>query len=605
MGLLGVILTREFSRDEADAGSPVPIPDYFPGWETFLGTNTSARADESVVNVVEFIDLQCPACAKQHAAVKEVRARFRDELVVTYMHFPLPMHRFARTAARALECAREQGKADSFIDAAYGTQALVSAGDWHSLRRLADVNDSLAFGACLDSELPDSKVEQGVRMGISAGVFATPTTFVNGWRYQGVLQSDYLIEVVERLKRGELPPNVQPLLGSEMGGIRTDSAGVRYASYPKSVFSSAPRISLSAGPVAVAGGADADPNFDLTFVSDVHVLSDGRLVTYSPRRASLLVFTANGTPERNLTRLGSGPGEFRGAANLARGSGDTLLLLDRSNNRLSWLVADSGVVKSQRIRTSLRSNLSSLAGVLPTDVAVVHSAGSLGASQEDSLGADGLSHYLAEVLLLKADQSERRLKPVRDLHFTMSDGITSRKMPTVPSLLLFSPSAHIVVWDSLVVTATSDQMKMALHNAHGMLRGVIDARIPRRKVTDAMRRAEIQRRLGWLDEQEEPTRFPEEARRLVEEAPSADSLPAFERLLVSPDRTLWVVHGQAPEDTMWTATGFRLDGTVIGTVTGNGAGEPIAFGNDRVVVREVDASGIVALKAFRMQLEPD
>jgi hypothetical protein len=45
-------------------------------------------------------------------------------------------------------------------------------------------------------------------------------------------------------------------------------------------------------------------------------------------------------------------------------------------------------------------------------------------------------------------------------------------------------------------------------------------------------------------------------------------------------------------------TGFRQDGATIGRLQGAGKGQPVAFSNDRVVVRTTDADGVVALMVY-------
>jgi hypothetical protein len=93
---------------------------------------------------------------------------------------------------------------------------------------------------------------------------------------------------------------------------------------------------------------------------------------------------------------------------------------------------------------------------------------------------------------------------------------------------------------------------------------------------------------------------PNESRRVAREAPFADSLPPYEGLFVSPNATLWVVDATAPGDTSWSATAFRLDGAIVGRLQVGRAGRPVAYGNDRVVVREEDEDGVVSMKVFRI-----
>jgi hypothetical protein len=56
----------------------------------------------------------------------------------------------------------------------------------------------------------------------------------------------------------------------------------------------------------------------------------------------------------------------------------------------------------------------------------------------------------------------------------------------------------------------------------------------------------------------------------------------------------------APTDTGWNATGFRQDGAIIGRLEWRGAGLPMAFMDDRVVLRVEDSDGVVSLRVHRM-----
>ena len=93
---------------------------------------------------------------------------------------------------------------------------------------------------------------------------------------------------------------------------------------------------------------------------------------------------------------------------------------------------------------------------------------------------------------------------------------------------------------------------------------------------------------------------PAESRRIEQINPAADSLPPYSRLLVSPAGTLWVIDASAPGDSTGGATAFRHDGAILGRLSWRGRGTPMAFADDRVVMRETDEDGVVALRVFRI-----
>jgi hypothetical protein len=84
-------------------------------------------------------------------------------------------------------------------------------------------------------------------------------------------------------------------------------------------------------------------------------------------------------------------------------------------------------------------------------------------------------------------------------------------------------------------------------------------------------------------------------------APFADSLPVTAELFVAPDGTLWVLDGHTSQDTSWSATGFRRDGAIVGRLRVDRGGLPVAFGNDRVVVKSTDDDGIVKLAVYKFR----
>src|SRR3989344_2557551 len=67
--------------------------------------------NDAKVTVVEFSDLQCPACASALPAVKTIRQFYSpDEVNFVFRHFPLNIHKNGQIAGLATEAAREQGK---------------------------------------------------------------------------------------------------------------------------------------------------------------------------------------------------------------------------------------------------------------------------------------------------------------------------------------------------------------------------------------------------------------------------------------------------------------------------------------------------------------
>jgi hypothetical protein len=139
-------------------------------------------------------------------------------------------------------------------------------------------------------------------------------------------------------------------------------------------------------------------------------------------------------------------------------------------------------------------------------------------------------------------------------------------------------------------------------DAAGRKAGAIVVRQPRRPVTQAMRDSLLALWLAALKTRTgEPLIDPDETERIARETPAADSLPAITSLRVAPDGVLWAFEDLAMSDSVWTAIGFRRDGSIAGRLTGPRSAWPAAIGRDRVVVIHRNTDGVVTLRVHPIQ----
>ena len=172
--LVGGIYLLFFNKAEyADVYTPKP-----------LQGNVNAT-----VKIVEFSDLQCPACKAAHPTVKRIMEEYGDRVSLEYKHFPLTnLHKFAFDTAVASECANDQGKFWEFADTAFANQDALQK---KNLRKYAvDLGlDSKKFNACIDSGTKEKYVKAEMNEGFGKQVGGTPTFFINGktlesWKYE-------------------------------------------------------------------------------------------------------------------------------------------------------------------------------------------------------------------------------------------------------------------------------------------------------------------------------------------------------------------------------------------------------------------------------------
>lgn len=374
--------------------------------------------------------------------------------------------------------------------------------------------------------------------------------------------------------------------------------GVTILEHAPEAFQRAPQWTIEATPATTIGGRDGDPQFDLTYAQYVVPLSDGRVMTFARVGNKVIVFDKNGKGVRTIGRTGQGPGDWMSFGDPVLLERDTILVLDFANNRLNWVTADGGIVRTAPyvVARDVR-RMSSISGFLPSGELVMHSAGSWGGHQLDSL-------QRSIAVVMAANLTNGETQTVTQLPDIQGAQVETRYRGRVRNdwqPLRLSGYAKIAVWDSVIATATASSSAIDLLDPNGRVGMQVRLGIPRRPVTQAMKDAQIATELERMDgPRSEGMVDPAESRRLAREAPFADSLAYFESLLPGSDGMLWAVDAVAPGDTSWTATAIRNDGAIVGRLYVPGDSRPMAFGNGTVIVRTQDENDVVMLRVHRI-----
>jgi predicted DsbA family dithiol-disulfide isomerase/uncharacterized membrane protein len=153
------------------------------------------------INVVEFADYECPFCRALHPLLKSVIASYPGKVNFTRLNLPLQSHEFARVAARAQVCAREQGKGDALADLLFRAEDLRADAD----RVLAEsIGTNLAqYDECLASGKADKLIDQESKILLDAGFEGLPTTFVGAQTIIGLRSEEVFRDAFDRAERGD------------------------------------------------------------------------------------------------------------------------------------------------------------------------------------------------------------------------------------------------------------------------------------------------------------------------------------------------------------------------------------------------------------------
>jgi protein-disulfide isomerase len=156
---------------------------------------TKGSQDAPVV-FVEFADYECPYCQKVNPQIQQLKKDYGDKVAIVYKDFPLPMHHSSEKAAEAARCAGEQGKFWEYHDVLfYSKQVDVAAVKDHA--RVLKLNGE-AFDTCLDSGSEAKAVNQDLAEGKDLGLTGTPSFFVNGHFFSGVIDYGTLKDMVNQ-----------------------------------------------------------------------------------------------------------------------------------------------------------------------------------------------------------------------------------------------------------------------------------------------------------------------------------------------------------------------------------------------------------------------
>ena len=141
---------------------------------------------DASVTIVEFGDLQCPACKAAQPTIEALAAAEPNARFV-FQNFPLEMHNWAAKGAAYADCV---GRASNdafwkFVSKTYETQSDITAENAdEKLTAIADGAGVKGADMATCAVKPETKarVDASIALGKSVDVTGTPTLFINGRR---------------------------------------------------------------------------------------------------------------------------------------------------------------------------------------------------------------------------------------------------------------------------------------------------------------------------------------------------------------------------------------------------------------------------------------
>jgi protein-disulfide isomerase len=141
------------------------------------------------VTLIEYGDLQCPACQQFYPILNQVKQEYGDKITFQFRHFPLNQsHPHAYQAARAAEAAGKQGKFFEMHDLLYENQQ-----SWSGLSDVTSTFEGFAEQIGLNMEQYKNDVisadvgaaiDADIKAGQAIGANSTPTFVINGQKIE-------------------------------------------------------------------------------------------------------------------------------------------------------------------------------------------------------------------------------------------------------------------------------------------------------------------------------------------------------------------------------------------------------------------------------------
>ncbi len=303
------------------------------GWESardegflLFETRDVSGGGRPPVDVVVFMDSECPFCALFHETVQKIAT---DTLPVRvfYVNHPLDYHEHSTPGARAADCAHELGFFREWIDSVYRNQQSLGLMGWGTLAIEAGIRDTARISHCAREEgtTRDERIATTLKLGQQLGVEGTPTVLVNGWRYgtppsESQLRTTIAEMVADRWTRA------LPMLASKA-------------------------ISAEVKPVWTIDGVGQAGLLPWR-LDDVAIGEAGEVYVAQPWDLRIMRLDSSGEVLWQAGGRGEGPGEFS-AISAVGVLDDTVFVSDSDQGRVSLFSTDGHFLATRRLAAKL------------------------------------------------------------------------------------------------------------------------------------------------------------------------------------------------------------------------------------------------------------
>ncbi len=375
------------------------------------------------------------------------------------------------------------------------------------------------------------------------------------------------------------------------GTVVSDSAGTTIVRSAAPAWGADEGWSLADTPSLTIGVGEGAPEYTFHRVAGARRHPDGTIVVADEGSHQVRVYGANGRHLRSVGSEGSGPGQFQAMEMLALLPGDTVLVWDFIQGRLTFLPASGAPGRT----ASLSGTPPLPQGVQPRLWAVgrLRNGEIVARSAPTPGAAGGIGRMRDTVTLVRTGADGRVLNVLArapgDETFVQREGRGTTGFP-----FPFGRALQLAVGGDSVFVGSGDAVEFRVYGRNGLRRVVRADHAP---VPVAAADAERYRR-EELEGVTGPGR--DRLERYLTQVPFPATLPAHGRLLVDDLGYLWVLHSRPSWDRTVEWTIFAPDGRWLGRLRMPDAFRAMHIGRDFVLGRHVDEEGVESIRLYAL-----
>jgi Na+/H+ antiporter NhaA len=152
--------------------------------------------EDALVTIVEYGDFECPYCGRAEPVIRELLARWGDDVRYVWRHLPLvDVHPSAQLAAEASEAASTQGHFWEIYQLLLAHTSIFTDADLTGYANELGL-DVEQFWADIERHAAAGRIARDVASADASGVTGTPTFFINQRRHYGAYDIETLSAAV-------------------------------------------------------------------------------------------------------------------------------------------------------------------------------------------------------------------------------------------------------------------------------------------------------------------------------------------------------------------------------------------------------------------------